>query len=89
MFLTHMLINLLSFGKGLHAHPAYMGLTSNAGQMVATFAFLNGSSATRAILDIMKFGPLPEKSFSAVLTVRAVLAVVIFDVTTWADASQA
>jgi hypothetical protein len=86
---THVLVNLLSIGERLHTHPTYMGLTSDASHMIATFAFLYGGSAAWTVLDVVKLGPFLEKFFPADLTIRAFLTIVVFDVTTRADASQA
>jgi len=84
-----MFVYPLSFWKSLHTDPTYMGLTSNTGHVVATVAFLDRGFTPWAIFDVVKLGPLLEKFFPAVLTVRTFLTVMVFDVTTWADANQA
>jgi hypothetical protein len=89
VFFAHMFVYIFSVGKGLHTHPTYMGLTSNTDHVVTPIAFLDGCTATWTVFDVVSFGPLLEKSFPAVLAVGTFLAVMIFDVATRADASQA
>jgi hypothetical protein len=65
VFLTHVVVNAMSFVECLQAHPADVSVAPSARHMVAPLAALDGDVAARTELHVVLLRPLSEGRFAA------------------------
>jgi hypothetical protein len=87
MHCPHVTVNSFAPRESLQANPAYMGLTSDAGHMIAPFSSLDGNFATRAIFYVVILHPFLEELVSTV-TVWAFKTLMVLNVTVQTDPQQ-